>query len=116
MNVCCLSWEESGVVIPKPEGADVLIAFMGERGKAYGLGLMRELRALGIRTEMDVLARNLKGQLKYADRIDVKYTVVVGDNELDTGMLLLKDMRNSEQREVKMEEIKDVLIEKKGER
>ena len=65
---------------------------------------------------MDVLARNLKGQLKYADRIDVKYTVVVGDNELDTGMLLLKDMRNSEQREVKMEEIKDVLIEKKGER
>ncbi len=111
-----LVMEESGVVIPKPEGADVLIAFMGERGKAYGLGLMRELRALGIRTEMDVLARNLKGQLKYADRIDVKYTVVVGDNELDTGMLLLKDMRNSEQREVKMEEIKDVLIEKKGER
>ena len=63
---------------------------------------------------MDVLARNLKGQLKYADRIGAKYAVVIGDNELDEGVVILKDMANSTQESVKIENIKNVLIEKKG--
>mgnify|MGYP002536678679 FL=1 len=61
-----------------------------------------------------MLARNLKGQLKYADRIGAKYAVVIGDNELDEGVVILKDMANSTQESVKIENIKNVLIEKKG--
>ena len=87
---------------------------MGERGRNYALKLTRELRDMGIKTEMDVLARNLKGQLKYADRIGAKYAVVIGDNELDEGVVILKDMANSTQESVKIENIKNVLIEKKG--
>lgn len=109
-----LVMEANGVVIPAPEGPDVFIAFLGDRGKAYALGLMRDLRTKGVRTEMDVLARNLKGQLKYADRINVRYTVLVGDQELDEGVLLLKDMKHSTQESVKIDEIREVLTEKIG--
>ena len=109
-----LVMEANGVVIPEPEGPDVFIAFLGDRGKAYALRLMRDLRSKGVRTEMDVLSRNLKGQLKYADRINVRYTVVVGDQELDEGVLLLKDMKHSTQESVKIDEIREVMAEKIG--
>ena len=109
-----LVMEANGVEIPEPDGASAFIAFMGERGRNYALKLTRELRDMGIKTEMDVLARNLKGQLKYADRIGAKYAVVIGDNELDEGVVILKDMANSTQESVKIENIKNVLIEKKG--
>ncbi|MBE6030365.1 MAG: histidine--tRNA ligase [Clostridiales bacterium] len=109
-----LVMEANGIVIPEPESIDAFIAFMGDRGKNYGMKLMRELRLAGVKTEMDVLARNLKGQLKYADRLGAKYTVVVGDNELDEEYLLLKDMKNSSQESVSIHEIKNVLIEKAG--
>ena len=67
-----LVMEANGIVIPEPESIDAFIAFMGDRGKNYGMKLMRELRLAGVKTEMDVLARNLKGQLKYADRLGAK--------------------------------------------
>lgn len=109
-----LVMEANGIVIPEPNNIDVFIAFMGERGKNFGMKLMREFRMDGIKTEMDVLARNLKGQLKYADRLGARYTVVIGDNELDSGTLILKDMANSVQETVAIEKIKEVLIEKAG--
>ena len=109
-----LVMEANGIEIPQPDGTDVFIAFMGDRGRNFGLKLMRELRSLGLKTEMDLLARNLKGQLKYADRINAKYTIVVGDNELDEGKLAVKDMMNSSQEFVEIDKIKEALMEKRG--
>ena len=96
--------------IPKPEGIDAFIAIMGQRGKEYGLQLVRELRSKGLRTEIDLLARNFKGQFKYANRLNAKYTIVIGDNELDKGIVLIKDMETSTQRDVKLENIYMELI------
>ena len=78
---------------------------MGDAAKAFGLKLARELRAKGITAEMDTLARNIKGQFKYADRLNARYTLVIGDNELEKGVVSLKDMVKSEQREIKIEDI-----------
>ncbi|MHC1722195.1 MAG: His/Gly/Thr/Pro-type tRNA ligase C-terminal domain-containing protein [Aminipila sp.] len=84
---------------------DVFIAVMGEPAKEYGLLLMRKLRLQGVKVEMDLLARNFKGQFKYADRIHAKYTVVIGDNELNEGKLTIKTMATSEQRVVAIDNI-----------
>lgn len=90
---------------PPDNSADVFIAVMGDRAKAFGLKLCRELRQKGVAAEMDTLARNIKGQFKYADRLNAKYTLVIGENELDKGVVSLKDMSRSEQREIKIEDI-----------
>ena len=63
------------------------------------------MRQKGIVAEMDTLARNIKGQFKYADRLNARYTLVIGDNELDKGVVSLKDMAASSQREVAIEDI-----------
>lgn len=97
--------EASGIEIPKENGIDVFVAVMGDEAKAYGLSLMRELRKNGVRAGMDVMGRNIKGQFKYANRLDAKYTIVIGEDELRKGVVSLKDMTTGEQREIALSEI-----------
>ena len=104
-----LTMEANGIEIPKPEPADVFIAVMGDAAKKYGLSLIRKLRKEGLRAEMDLMARNFKGQFKLADRLNAKYTVVIGDNELNEGKLSIKTMATSEQRVVDIENIVEEL-------
>ncbi|MCL1809970.1 MAG: histidine--tRNA ligase [Clostridiales bacterium] len=100
-----LVMESNGVAIPKPAAADVFVAVMGENAKKFGLGLTRKLRKQGLNVEMDTLSRNIKGQFKYADRINASYTVVIGDNELAEGKVSLKKMSTSEQRLIPIDDI-----------
>lgn len=100
-----LLMEATGIVIPEPDNLDVFIAVMGERAKAFGLKLLRDLRSQGIKAEMDSLGRNIKGQFKYADRLEAKYTIIIGDNELDQKIVSIKDMKTSEQKQVPLSDI-----------
>ena len=88
----------------------MFIAVMGDEAKAFGLKLLHQLRQKGVRAEMDSLARNIKGQFKYANRIHAKKTVVIGENELEEKKVSIKDMATSEQREVDMDNILQELI------
>ncbi len=101
--------EANGVEIPKPSDCDVFIATMGEAAKLYGQKLLFNLRRNGIKCQIDDLQRNFKGQFKYADRLGAKYAVVIGDNELETGVATLKDMEKGEQSEVKFDNLIDEL-------
>lgn len=101
--------EANGVEIPKPSDCDVFIATMGEAAKLYGQKLLFNLRRNGIKSQIDDLQRNFKGQFKYADRLGAKYAVVIGDNELETGVATLKDMEKGEQSEVKFDDLIDKL-------
>lgn len=97
--------EANGAEFPEEEKPDVFIAFIGDKAKAFGLKLARDLRQEGISVRMDNLARNIKGQFKYADRLNAKYTIVIGEDELDRGIVSLKNMEKSEQKEVRFDEL-----------
>ena len=107
-----LLMENLGVEIPEPDAVDAFIAVMGDEAKAWGLKLLRELRQKGLKVQMDTLARNVKGQFKYANRLGARYTVVIGDDEIKAGVVSLKEMATSEQREVKMEDLAGELIKR----
>jgi len=105
-----LVMEAAGIEIPRPDSADIFIACLGERAKAAGLGIAKELRSSGIKTSIDVMDRGLKAQLKYSDRLGADYSIVIGDDELDKGVVTLRDMNNSSQKEVRIEELgKEIL-------
>ena len=104
-----LLMEANEAEFPEVDKLDVFVAVMGDAAKAYGLKLCRELRAKGLSVEMDTLARNIKGQFKYANRLNAKYTVVIGENELAEGVAAVKDMEKQEQTNVKFEDLYEVL-------
>jgi histidyl-tRNA synthetase len=100
-----LLMEANGIQQPQPQGPDAFIAVMGEAAKTYGLKLMGILRREGLNVEMDCMARNLKGQFKYADRLNVKNTIIIGEDELKNGVVAIRNMEESEQRLVPFADI-----------
>jgi histidyl-tRNA synthetase len=91
---------------PSPQ---IFIAWIGDKARTYSLQLILELRRAGIRAETDTRERNLKGQMKYANKLGAAYTAVIGEDEVASGELTLKNMSNSEQTKVRREELADVI-------
>lgn len=98
-----LTLEAENVEIEDNEKSDVLVAMLDKSNacRNYGLTLAKKLRSEGIKVQIDLLARNFKGQFKFADRIGVKYVIVIGEDEIKTDTLTLKNMANSQQISVK---------------
>lgn len=109
-----LVMESNCVVIPEPEVPELFIAVIGDTAKAYGLKLARDLRAKGHGVQMDSLMRNIKGQLKYSDRLNAKYTAVIGDDELAKNRMNIKNMATGQQIELPFEDLGSYLEENKG--
>lgn len=76
------------------------IAPMGAAAQCKAAGIVAKLRREGIYAEYDLVARSLKAQMKYADKINAKYTLIIGDNEIENGKAILKNMQQSSQVEV----------------
>lgn len=100
-----LLMDANGIEIPEPSGPDAFIAVMGDAAKEFGLKLMGTLRREGLNVEMDCMVRNLKGQFKYADRLNVKNTIIIGEDELKKGVVAVRNMEESEQRLVPFADI-----------
>ena len=97
--------EARGIEIPKERECDVFIATLGEKAKLEGLKIAKDLRGKGFKVLSDVMGRGLKAQLKYADRSGARYTVVIGEDELNRGVVALRDMLLSEQKEIAIDRI-----------
>ncbi len=91
------------------EKPQLFIAWIGDNSREYSIGLLHELRTKGIRAEIDTKERNLKGQMKYANKLGAQYTVVIGDDEVSSGELTLKNMENGEQSKVRREDLTNAI-------
>lgn len=89
--------------IPNNKECDIYFASMGEAAAKKCFALATQLRQGGICVECDTVGRGLKAQMKYADKLGALYTVVVGDNELETGVAKLKDMKTGELTEITLD-------------
>ena len=108
-----LVMEAQSVVIPQPENADIFIASAGEEAAMEAGRLCFSLRGLGLSAERDLCARSLKAQMKYADKLSARHVLVLGGDELSSGMAALRDMRTGAQRECALgaEDIYKIIME-----
>lgn len=72
---------------------------------------MNELRADGIRAETDTVGRSVKAQMKYANKISAAYTLVIGDNELESGRAELKNMTDGSSSSVELAGVSSAIKE-----
>ncbi|TDM15645.1 histidine--tRNA ligase [Macrococcus bovicus] len=107
-----LALEAEGIELDVDEQLDLFIVTMPETVNE-AVKLLAELRTGGIRADMDYLDRKMKAQMKQADRLNVKYTFVLGGDELASGTVKLKDMSSGEVADVKIEELTSYLKERK---
>lgn len=96
--------EKQGIEIPNFDECSLYIATMGEKAQEKAFGLLKELRECGETAETDVVGRGLRAQMKYADKIGAKYTIVIGDNELDEGYAEAKNMKTGNKVKLPLDE------------
>ena len=84
---------------------EIYIAPMGENAALEAMRIVSELRSNGISAQTDVAGRSLKAQMKYADKIGARYTMVLGDNEIEQGKANLKNMDKGEVTEVELADL-----------
>ena len=92
--------EAQGVELPAAPKCEIYIAAMGEAAQTAAFKLVNELQKCSVIAECDLCARSLKAQMKYADKIGASYTVVLGDDELQSGKAVLKNMSTGEKSDI----------------
>ena len=81
---------------------DLFVAAIGDEAKSFAQKLIYDLRCIGIGAEMDLLDRSVKAQMKYADKTGAKYSVVLGDDEIESFRATFKNMSTGEAEEVEL--------------
>ena len=97
--------ENTNSLKAEKEISKIYIASMGENAKAKATQIVDNLRSCGIKAETDLMNRSVKAQMKYANKIGVEYVVVIGDSELESGVVEIKDMANSTSEQIKIDDI-----------
>lgn len=95
-----LLMEKSGASFPAAPAPVVYIAGMDAACREKAFEIAAVLRRAGVPCEVDHMERSLKAQFKYADKLQAKYTAVIGGNELQEGVMDVKNMSDSSRERV----------------
>lgn len=106
-----ISIKKEGLSFPQSTSPELYLVKIGEVHPQAFCQLQR-LRDKGIRTEMDYLGRSVKGQMKAANRCNARYTLILGEEELKRGKVLLRHMESGEEEQVPLQALPDYCLER----
>ena len=98
-----------GVAPASEAPLDAFVVTLGDAARAEGVKLVGELREKGVRADLDHAARSMKAQFKYANKLGVKKVIVLAGDELEKGVVKLRDMEASSETEVARDAIVGLL-------
>lgn len=94
---------------PVEKRIDVFVAKVNEKNKDTAFRLLQKIRNTGLSADMDYSEGSLKSQMRIANKIGARYTVIVGEEELSKNMVILRNMQTKEQKEIKIDNLIDEL-------
>lgn len=102
--------EKEQVELEPEPAVELYVGILGKEAKAKAYKLVNEVRMAGIVAETDYMDRSVKAQMKYANKIGAKNTVILGADELEKGAAVVKNMETHEETEIALERIADLFI------
>lgn len=104
-----LAMDAENIAFEKQSELDVYIVTLGDEAKTEGFKLLQSIRQAGIGAEMDYLQRKMKAQLKSADRLQAKWSIVLGETEVEQQVVQLKNMQDGSSQQVAFDAVVEVL-------
>ncbi|MBQ9354482.1 MAG: histidine--tRNA ligase, partial [Clostridia bacterium] len=101
--------ENQKTEIPPEPKCDLYIATMGNAAELKATEISSSLRFDGFEVQTDICSRGLKAQMKFADKIGAKFSMVLGDNELQNNKAVIKNMATGDTSETALDNISDKL-------
>ncbi len=106
---CAIALEAAGVHFDEPSYCTLFVACVEDAQRAQAFSLVQQCRDKGVASDMSHQKRSLKSQFKLANKLNARYIVTLGPDEVAAGAATLRDMQTHEEREVKFEDIAEVL-------
>ena len=100
-----LNLKRQQVIVPSLAEPRVFVAYLGDRAKVEAIKIASRLRRAGVGTIEALGDRSLKAQLRQANNLGAAQAVIIGERELESGRVVLRDMTTGEQREIPLEEV-----------
>ena len=105
--------DSEGIELERPNLLDVFVTYMGD-AKLHAFNLTEQLRLQGIKADMDHCGRSLKAQFKLANKLGALLSATLGDDEVASGTVKLKNMTTKEERTVPQAEAAQTVREMLG--
>lgn len=105
--------ENEKIDLDVEQPVELYVGIIGDVALADSFRIIHKLRNKGIKTETDFLGRSVKAQMKYANKIDARHTVIIGENEVNENKVNVKNMETGEQVEVSLDQLVDFMISNK---
>lgn len=99
--------EAENIVLPYDKGLDIYVIPMSEDQKTYAFALTQSLRMSGFTVDIDYMNRKIAGNFKQADRYNTKYVIIIGDEEVSSNILTIKNNETKEEFKINVLEIVD---------
>lgn len=100
-----LALESQNLLPEKNRSVDAYVVALGETAQAEGFKLLNSLRQQGLSAAMDFAGRSMKAQMKQANKLGAKYSVILGEDEIAEGVVMLRSMEDSSQEKVPMNQV-----------
>ncbi|CAD0165931.1 histidyl-tRNA synthetase [Streptococcus thermophilus] len=97
--------DKQGIKLPVEESLDVYIAVLGSGANGKALELVQSIRYQGFKAERDYLGRKIKAQFKSADTFKAKTIITLGESEVESGVVKVKNNATREEVTVSFEEL-----------
>jgi len=102
--------DQQKVEWPAEKRLDIFVAKVDEKNKATAFRLLQKIRNAGLSADMDYSEGSLKSQMRIANKMGARYTVIVGEEELSKNMVVIRNMHTKEQKEVQTDNLIGELI------
>lgn len=99
-----LTMENQDCNFIEPQSCELYIAPMGDTAKNKSVEIAKNLREEGYLIEYDIMDRGIKAQMKYANKLNAKYVLVIGDNEIESNSAKLKNMATGEETPITLDD------------
>ncbi len=97
--------EQENIELAPEKPVDLYVGIMGDAAKAKAYKLVYDLRMAGYIVETDYMNRSVKAQMKYANKLNCRYSIIIGENELTTNKGRIKNMETGEEIEANLDNL-----------
>ncbi len=101
--------EQENIELAPEKPVDLYVGIMGDAAKAKAYKLVYDLRLSGFIVETDYMNRSVKAQMKYANKLNCRYAIIIGENELTTNTGRIKNMETGEETETSLDSLSEIL-------
>jgi len=97
--------DQQKIELPIRKGLDIFVAKVNEINQNKAFRLLQKIRNSGLSADMDYSGGSLKSQMRIANKMGARYTVIVGEEELSKNMVILRNMQTKQQKEIRIDNL-----------